>query len=50
MAKELVRLAWGEGYYTENQSKGFEWWLHAVVDFVSGMTDGYLKRLALNIG
>lgn len=50
MAKELVRLAWGKDYYTENQSKGFEWWLHTVVDFVSGMTDGYLKRLALNIG
>lgn len=50
MPKELVRLAWGEEYYDLNRDNGFDWWLHAVIDFVSGMTDGYLKKLALNIG
>lgn len=48
--KELVRLAWDENYYSINKDNGFDWWFHAVIDFISGMTDGYLKRLALNIG
>ena len=50
MPKQMARLAWGKDYYDENKTKGFEWWLHAVVDYISGMTDGYLKRIALSIG
>lgn len=49
-AKELVRLAWEEDYYENNRGKGFDWWFHAVIDFIAGMTDWYLRKLALNIG
>jgi dGTP triphosphohydrolase len=49
-ARELVRLAWEKDYYEKNREKGFDWWFHAVIDFIAGMTDSYLKKLALNIG
>lgn len=47
ICQRLVTLAWGgESYYVSNMSEGSDWWAHAVLDFVVGMTDSYLYKLA----
>ncbi len=45
----FVKLAWGETYFNENRDKDANWWIHAVLDFVVGMTDGYLNELSKQI-
>lgn len=50
MCQRLVTLAWGgESYYVGNMSKGTDWWAHAVIDFVVGMTDSYFHKLTAEI-
>jgi len=49
LAQRCLELAWGEGYATENQGKPYEWWLHQVMDYVSGLTDNYSRQLSREI-
>ena len=48
--RHLVQLAWDANYYEANRDKPRAWWAHAVLDFVSGMTDDYLNALARRLG
>lgn len=50
LCKLLVQLAWDEAFYNENRRRGRLWWAHAVLDFVSGMTDDYLDMLGKKLG
>lgn len=43
--KNLIRLAWDEKFYAVNSGNGFDWWAHALLDFVAGMTDQYIDYL-----
>ena len=49
-SRQLVTLAWGEQYYSENIDKQFAWWLHTILDFVAGMTDGYIAKVSSKLG
>ena len=48
-SKRLFELSFGESYVRENFGKPYEWWLHQVMDFVSGMTDNFAQQLAREI-
>ena len=48
--RHLVQLAWGPDFYAANRGRPRAWWAHAVLDFVSGMTDDYLNTLAHRLG
>ena len=50
LGRQLVQLAWGDAYYEANRPRPRAWWAHAVLDFVSGMTDDYLNTLAHRLG
>ena len=49
LAQRCLELAWGAAYATENQGRGYEWWLHQVMDYVSGLTDNYSRQLSREI-
>lgn len=45
--QRLVTLAWGGlDYYEKNRDKPIDWWAHAVLDFIVGMTDEYLHHIS----
>lgn len=47
LSQRLITLAWGgKTYYEQNTSRDMSWWLHAALDYVVGMTDDYLHRIA----
>ena len=48
--RQLVLLAWDADYYAAHRARSRAWWAHAVLDFVSGMTDDYLNALAHRLG
>lgn len=48
--RHLVQLAWDKPFYEANRARPRAWWAHAVLDFVSGMTDDYLNTLAHRLG
>lgn len=41
----LVKQTFGEEFFRVNRDRPKEWWLHAILDYVSGMTDAYLQKL-----
>lgn len=50
LCQRLVTLAWGgEPYYACHMNEDIGWWAHAVIDFVVGMTDNYLHKVAAEI-
>lgn len=50
LCRQLVRLAWDDAFYDANRARGRDWWAHAALDFVSGMTDDYINALARRLG
>lgn len=47
LSQRLITLAWGGNcYYERNANRPMDWWGHAVLDFVVGMTDEYLHKCA----
>lgn len=47
LSQRLITLAWGgKSYYEKNCSRPMDWWGHAVLDYVVGMTDEYLHKCA----
>lgn len=47
LSQRLITLAWGgRCYYEANANRPMDWWGHAVLDFVVGMTDEYLHKCA----
>jgi dGTPase len=49
LAQRCLELAWGKKYATENEKESYEWWLHQVMDYVSGLTDNYARQLSREI-
>lgn len=49
LAQRCLELAWGERYAVENEARPYEWWLHQVMDYVSGLTDNYSRQLSREI-
>lgn len=50
LCRQLVRLAWDDSFYDANRMRGRDWWAHAALDFISGMTDDYINALARRLG
>lgn len=44
--KHLIGIIFGEDYFELNRSKNREWWAHAILDYLVGMTDDYLRTFA----
>lgn len=42
----LISKTFGTEFFNTNRMQPKEWWLHAILDYVSGMTDAYLQELA----
>ena len=40
----LRKYAFGEHFVEANRHRPYHWWIHTVLDFVTGMTDHYLHR------
>ena len=49
LAGRCLELAWGAAYAKENEGRSYEWWLHQVMDYVSGLTDNYSRQLSREI-
>ena len=45
-AKQFIVLAWNRDYYENNRLRSFEWWMHALLDYIVDMTDSYIDMLA----
>jgi dGTPase len=48
-SKRCFELSFGEKYVKENLNQTYEWWLHQILDFVSGMTDNFAQQFAHEI-
>ena len=46
LGQHLITLAWGRGFYEANRERDFSWWMHMILDYVVGMTDGYIDTVA----
>ena len=46
ITQKCLELIWGQTYACQNQSQSYEWWLHQVIDYVSGLTDNYARQLS----
>jgi dGTPase len=49
LSHRCLELAWGEGYARAHQNESYDWWLHQVMDYVSGLTDNYARQLSREI-
>ncbi len=39
IAQRCLSLAWSQEFLSDNAQQSFSWWIHQVLDFISGMTD-----------
>ena len=39
IAQRCLSLSWSQEFLAENAEKSFSWWIHNILDFISGMTD-----------
>lgn len=49
LSQRCLELAWDEEYAREHEGDTYEWWLHQVMDYVSGITDNYARQLSREI-
>lgn len=49
VSKRCLDLAWPKDYVEKNADKPYEWWLHQVLDYVSGLTDNYARHISREI-
>jgi dGTPase len=49
LASRCLELAWGGAYARENETRTYAWWMHQVIDYVSGLTDNYARQLSREI-
>ncbi len=42
----FVKYTFGEDFVRQHRHRPYAWWLYAMLDFVTGMTDAYLQRFA----
>jgi len=48
-SKRCFELTFGEEYVKANITEQYPWWLHQILDFVSGMTDNFAQQLCKEI-
>ena len=46
LSQQFVVLAWDQNFYERNMTRSFGWWMHALLDYVVGMTDSYISMLS----
>lgn len=46
LSQQFVVLAWDQNFYEQNMTRPFGWWMHALLDYVVGMTDSYISMLS----
>lgn len=49
LSQRCLELAWREEYARTHQKEPYGWWLHQVMDYVSGLTDNYARQLSREI-
>lgn len=49
LSHRYLELAWGEEYAKAHHKETYDWWLHQVMDYVSGLTDNYARQLSREI-
>lgn len=47
--RQIIENSFGLGFFEKNKRKQDIWWLHVILDYVSGMTDGFLETLAAKL-
>lgn len=47
--KRCFDLTFGSAFAKEHETKSYQWWLHQVLDCVSGMTDNYAKQFSSDL-
>ncbi|MEQ8634128.1 dGTP triphosphohydrolase [Gimesia maris] len=50
LSKRCIDLTWRKDHVESNIDQNYYWWVHQVMDFISGMTDDYAIRLSGEIG
>ena len=46
LSQQFIVLAWDQNFYEQNMTRSFGWWMHALLDYVVGMTDSYISMLS----
>jgi dGTPase len=49
VSKRCLDLAWPKHHVEKNAGQPYEWWLHQVLDYVSGLTDNYARQISREI-
>ena len=49
VSQRCLDLAWSKRHVEENAAQPYEWWLHQVLDYVSGLTDNYARQISREI-
>lgn len=49
VSRRCLDLAWPKHHVLQNADKPYEWWLHQVLDYVSGLTDNYARQISREI-
>jgi dGTPase len=49
VSRRCLNLAWPKHHVERNADKPYEWWLHQVLDYVSGLTDNYARQISREI-
>lgn len=49
ISRRCLELAWSIDFLKANQTQPYEWWLHQILDYVSGLTDNYCRQLSREI-
>lgn len=49
VSRRCLDLAWPRHHVERNADKPYEWWLHQVLDYVSGLTDNYARQISREI-
>lgn len=49
VAKRALELAWSAEFSIKHETESYDWWIHQVMDFVSGLIDSYARQLSREI-
>lgn len=49
VSRRCMELAWNHAYLDQHVDATYEWWLHQVLDYVSGLTDNFARQLSRDI-
>lgn len=49
ISRRCLELAWPGSFIRAHQTQTYEWWLHQILDYVSGLTDNYVRQLSREI-